>query len=300
MSGFAAINGEADGGPLLPPIALTDEVTGLVAAFATMVALHSGVGQVVDVNLLESLFQLMGPLIGAYRLLGYLQPRLGSGIPYTVPRGTYQCADGHWVAISTSAESVAQRVLDLIGVGDDARFATFAGPCRAPRRARRGRAGLGRRPARRPRCWPPSRPPQAAIAPVMTMADIATDPHYRARGAIVERRRRADAGAHRPLVGHPGRAALGRSSSSTRTVTRSAPSWAAEAQLAVLVAVAGDDLLDLVLDVVGDRSLALSHARRSARPWSCRPRRPPRPWPSSEPSLGRRPCPCRGGRRPSP
>jgi crotonobetainyl-CoA:carnitine CoA-transferase CaiB-like acyl-CoA transferase len=38
MSGFAAINGEPDGGPLLPPIALTDEVTALTAAFATMVA----------------------------------------------------------------------------------------------------------------------------------------------------------------------------------------------------------------------------------------------------------------------
>ena len=107
MSGFAAINGEPDGGPLLPPIALTDEVTGLVAAFATLVGVHSGVGQVVDVNLLESLFQLMGPLIGAHRLLGYEQPRMGSGIPYSVPRGTYQCADGKWVALSTSAESVA-------------------------------------------------------------------------------------------------------------------------------------------------------------------------------------------------
>ena len=62
MSGFAAINGEADGGPLLPPIALTDEVTALAAAFAIMVALHAGVGQVVDVNLLESLLQCMGPL----------------------------------------------------------------------------------------------------------------------------------------------------------------------------------------------------------------------------------------------
>ena len=159
MSGFAAINGEADGGPLLPPIALTDEVTGLVAAFATMVALHAGVGQVVDVNLLESLFQLMGPLIGAHELLGYLQPRLGSGIPYSVPRGTYQCADGHWVAISTSAESVAQRVLDLIGVGDDPRFATFAGRVEHRDELDAAVAGLGRRPARRPRCWPPSRPP---------------------------------------------------------------------------------------------------------------------------------------------
>ena len=126
-AGFAAINGEPDGPPLLPPIALTDEVTGLVAAFATMVALHSGVGQVVDVNLLESLFQLMGPLISVYRLTGEQQPRLGSGIPYSVPRGTYRCADGQWVAVSTSADTVAARVMRLLGVGDDARFATFAG-----------------------------------------------------------------------------------------------------------------------------------------------------------------------------
>ena len=94
MSGLAAISGEPDGQPLLPAIALTDEVTALVAAFATMVAVHSGVGQVVDVNLLESLFQLMGPLPSAYAVLGYEQPRLGSGIPYTVPRGTYRTADG--------------------------------------------------------------------------------------------------------------------------------------------------------------------------------------------------------------
>ena len=80
-----------------------------------MVALHSGVGQVVDVNLLESLFQLMGPLMSVYRLTGEQQPRLGAGIPYTVPRGTYRCADGRWVALSTSSDSVAARVMRLIG-----------------------------------------------------------------------------------------------------------------------------------------------------------------------------------------
>src|SRR4029079_17811483 len=57
--------------------------------------------------------------------LDYQQPRLGSGIPYSVPRGTYQCADGEWIAISTSSESVARRVLTLLGVADDPRFATF-------------------------------------------------------------------------------------------------------------------------------------------------------------------------------
>src|SRR5215203_2557194 len=127
MSGFAAINGEPDGGPLLPPIALTDEVTALVGAFATMVALWSGVGQVVDVNLLESLFQCMGPLPGAFAATGYVQPRLGSGIPYSVPRGTWRCRDDHWVAVSTSAESVAGRVMALIGFGDRADLQTFNG-----------------------------------------------------------------------------------------------------------------------------------------------------------------------------
>src|SRR3954454_22920722 len=127
MSGFASINGEPDGPPLLPPIALTDEVTALVGAFATMVALHSGTGQVVDVNLLESLFQLMGPLVTAHAQTGYEQPRLGSGIPYSVPRGTYRCSDGQWVAISASAGTVAERFMRLVGAGDDPRLATFGG-----------------------------------------------------------------------------------------------------------------------------------------------------------------------------
>ncbi len=185
MSGFAAINGEADGGPVLPPIALTDEVTALVAAFATMVALHSGVGQVVDVNLLESMFQLMGPLISGYLLRGELQPRLGSGIPYTVPRNVYRTADDRWVAVSTSAESVAQRVLELIGVQGDARFADFA--ARAEHRDELDAlmtAWIGARPSHE--VLDAFEAAHAAAAPIYDMADIAADPHYRARDAIVE------------------------------------------------------------------------------------------------------------------
>src|SRR3954454_9196973 len=185
MSGFAAINGEPDGGPLLPPIALTDEVAGLAGAFATMVALHSGVGQVVDVNLLESLFQLMGPLMSAYQLSGYLQPRAGSAIPYTVPRGTYRCADGRWVAISTSADSGGALVMKLLGVADDARFAPFAGRME-PRDELENIvvAWIGARPA--DQVVAEFEAAEAAIAPVMTMADVADDPHVRDRGMVTE------------------------------------------------------------------------------------------------------------------
>lgn len=185
MSGLASISGEPDGQPLLPPIALTDEVTGIVAAFATMVALHSGVGQVVDVSLLESLFQLMGPLISLYELTGQMQERLGSGLPYSVPRGTYQCSDGHWVGVSTSSDSVAARVLKLLGVGKDPRFTTFA--ARMEHRealesvmtewcAKRTQSEV----------MDAFTAAEAAIGPVMSMADIAVDPHYAAREAIIE------------------------------------------------------------------------------------------------------------------
>ena len=185
MSGFAAINGEADGGPLLPPIALTDEVTALVAAFATMVAVHSGVGQTVDVNLLDSLFQLMGPLMGAWKLQGYLQERMGSSIPYSVPRGTFRCSDGEWVAISSSADTVAARVMDLIGLGDDPRFADFAG--RVEHRTVVDEAMTAFCAARtRAEVLAIFDEAHAAAAPVYAMDELAEDPHALARGLVAE------------------------------------------------------------------------------------------------------------------
>jgi crotonobetainyl-CoA:carnitine CoA-transferase CaiB-like acyl-CoA transferase len=189
LSGFSDLLGEAGGPPLLPPIAVTDELTAIVGAFAAMVALRhaekTGEGQEVDVNLLESMFQIMGPLVSAYAHMGYLQPRLGSGIPYTVPRGTYRCSDGKWVALSTSADSVAGRVLELVGLKGDERFATF-----------QARAANREELERLVSAWVAARPSEevmrefrrvdAAIAPVLDMAGIFADPHYQARDMITE------------------------------------------------------------------------------------------------------------------
>lgn len=185
MSGFAAINGSPADGPTLPPIALTDEVTAVVAAFASLVALHSGVGQVVDVSLLESMFQLMGPLMSVYAHTGELQQQMGSQIPYTVPRNTYRCSDDRWVAVSTSAESVARRVLMLVGLDGDPRFSSFTG--RVEHRAELDAAVAA---------WIAERDSstvlaafeqaEAAAALVLDMADIADDPQYRAREAVVD------------------------------------------------------------------------------------------------------------------
>ncbi len=184
LSGFAALNGEPGGQPLLPPIALTDELTAIAAAFATMVAVHSGQGQVVDVSLIESMLQIMGPLVPLFGMLGQTQQRLGAGIPYTVPRNTYQTSDGKWVAVSSSAESVAQRVLQLIGLDGDTELAGFDG-----RVAHRERIDA------RMAEWMAQRTQaqalaafelvDAAAAPVYDMADIFADPQYQARNAII-------------------------------------------------------------------------------------------------------------------
>ena len=185
MSGFASVNGEPDGGPLLPPVALTDEVTALVAAFATLVAVHSGVGQVVDVSLLESMLALMGPLVSAAAVLGYEQPRMGSQLPYSVPRSTYRCADGTWVALSATAEPVARRMLDLVGLGTDERLHSFEG--RVAHRDVVDEAVAAWVAARtRDEVLREAEAVHAAVAPVHSVADVVADPHVAARGSLTE------------------------------------------------------------------------------------------------------------------
>lgn len=185
MSGFAAMNGEADGAPLLPPIALTDELTGLAAAFATMVAVHAGGGQTVDVNLLETMLQVMGPLVSAWHTEGYLQPRLGSGIAYSVPRGTYQASDGGWIAVSTSSDSVAQRVMELIGVANDERFQTFDGRI-ANRDEVDNLMAQWVKQRTTTEALESFEAAQAAAAPVMDVGQISSDPHIAERGALIK------------------------------------------------------------------------------------------------------------------
>ena len=189
MGGFAALNGEPDGPPLLPPVALTDEIAALAGAFAVLVALRhrdrTGEGQVIDLSLLETMIHMLGALPSAHAHLGYEQPRLGSGIPYTVPRGTYRCADGRWVAVSTSSEGVARRVLELLGLADDPRFATFAG--RAAHRAELDDAVAA---------WVGARSSgevlaafdaaRAAAAPVLRCSELMADRHVQTRRVFVE------------------------------------------------------------------------------------------------------------------
>jgi crotonobetainyl-CoA:carnitine CoA-transferase CaiB-like acyl-CoA transferase len=135
LSGFVHMNGDPDGPPVLPPIALADEVAALLGAFAVMVALHyrdrdDGPGQVIDQSLFEGLFGITGPVALAYDRLGLVTGRHGSRLAYVAPRGAFRTADERWVAISGTSQSVADRIFAAIerpDLSSDPRFATNEG-----------------------------------------------------------------------------------------------------------------------------------------------------------------------------
>ena len=100
-----------------------------------------------------------------------------------MPRNTYRCSDGRWIAVSSSAESVAQRVLELIGLGGDDRFGGFEARV-AHRELIDERLGTWIAQRTRDEVLEEFERVHAAAAPVYDMADIFADPHYRERGAI--------------------------------------------------------------------------------------------------------------------
>ncbi len=191
MSGFAALTGEPDGPPTLPPFGLADGIASLATAYAVMTALHardaSGVGQVIDLAIIEPILALLGPQITRWATLGTLAPRTGNRSSNNAPRNTYRTRDGGWVAVSTSAQSIAERVMTLVGRPDFIDQPWFTSGA--------GRAEHGSELDEAVSTWIAARDrddvvsqfeeAQAAVAPIYDASDIAVDPQYEALGTIV-------------------------------------------------------------------------------------------------------------------
>tara|TARA_R110000787_G_scaffold152035_1_gene265788 strand:- start:29893 stop:31140 length:1248 start_codon:yes stop_codon:yes gene_type:complete len=132
MSGFATRNGFDDREPVLPPLALADMIAGMQGAYSVMVALREvelghRAGQIVDLSLLEPMFSVLGPEPGVYAVTGNRKTRSGSGSNTSSPRNVYKTSDGHWLALSASIQTMAERLFRTIGRDDlnhDPAFAT--------------------------------------------------------------------------------------------------------------------------------------------------------------------------------
>ena len=119
MSGFAHLTGPEDGPPTLPAFGLADSIAGIAASSAVLTALRhrdrTGEGQVVDMSILEPIMTAVGPGPTVYEQLGIIGQRHGNRSTNNAPRNTYLTKDGKWVAVSTSAQSIAERVMQLVG-----------------------------------------------------------------------------------------------------------------------------------------------------------------------------------------
>lgn len=130
-SGYAHLNGWPDTPPTAPPFGFADSIAGISAAFGTAMALFrrsmSGVGSEVDVALYEPLMFILGDAVLNYTASGEIMQRHGNASGAASPRGIYEAADGGWLSIAASNQSIALRLFDAMGrpdLKDDERYAT--------------------------------------------------------------------------------------------------------------------------------------------------------------------------------
>jgi crotonobetainyl-CoA:carnitine CoA-transferase CaiB-like acyl-CoA transferase len=171
---------------------LADGVASLTGTFAAMFALWwrehggNGKGQVVDLAIYEPLFWILGPQTLVYDQLGIVQERTGNAAPFTAPRNAYRAKDGRWLGLSASAQSIAERVMKIVGRDDLIEEPWF--------RDHTGRLEHAEELDRIIQDWIGAHTTEevlaafaereAAIAPINSIADILSDPQYRARGTI--------------------------------------------------------------------------------------------------------------------
>ena len=132
-AGYAFLNGWPDTPPTAPPFGFADSIAGISAAFGTAMALFrrgaTGAGSVVDIALYEPLMFILGDAVIHNTATGFVTQRHGNSSGAASPRGIYEAADGGWLAIAASNQSIAMRLFDAMERPDlktDPRYATNA------------------------------------------------------------------------------------------------------------------------------------------------------------------------------
>ena len=134
MSGFRHVNGHPGEAPVRPNLSIGDTISGIHAALGITLALlekqNSGTGQVVDVALYESMFNLMEAVVPEFDGAGVVREPSGSTVTGIVPTNTYRCRDGKYIVIGGNGDSIFQRLMTVAGhahMASDPRLANNAG-----------------------------------------------------------------------------------------------------------------------------------------------------------------------------
>jgi len=185
------VNGHADRPPARPTPVYPDYMTGLFTAFGVMAALRhrdaTGEGQWIDATLYESAFRVMEYTTTFYGRQKVVRER--GGVQHAGwPGGAFETLDGKWIVFTAPAQHLFDRLCTMIGQRDLPRDPRFAGATERPKHIPVIIEMMTE--------WFKSRPFDKAIAelktadiphsPIMSMADIFADPHYRARDMIID------------------------------------------------------------------------------------------------------------------
>ncbi|MGE5523397.1 MAG: CaiB/BaiF CoA transferase family protein [Rhodospirillaceae bacterium] len=191
MGGMRYVTGYPDRPPVRLGISIGDSVAALHGVIGALMALHQrtvngGRGQVVDVALYESIFNLMESLIPEYDVLGFKRERAGNALPGITPSNTYPTRDGKFVIIGANNDAIFKRLMTTMGRSDlanDPALGTNAG--RVPRAAELDQAIED---------WTRTHDLDAVLAAldaadvpagrVYDAEDILNDAHYKARKMI--------------------------------------------------------------------------------------------------------------------
>ena len=120
FGGISFLAGYPDRPPVTPGSAtLPDYLSGMYGAMGALVALrareHTGVGQVVDIGLYESVFRILDELAPAYHYKGTVRQRMGPGTVNVVPHSHYPTSDGRWIAIACTSDKIFARLAEVMG-----------------------------------------------------------------------------------------------------------------------------------------------------------------------------------------
>jgi crotonobetainyl-CoA:carnitine CoA-transferase CaiB-like acyl-CoA transferase len=194
MGGIRYTTGNPDSPPARVGVSLGDSLAslhGVIGALMSLLRVKTGQGdgQIVDVSLAESVFNLMESLVPEYDMLGHVRERSGGALPGIAPSNTYLTADGAYVVvIAGNSDPIYKRLMTTIGRVDLAEAAEFA-----HNDGRAAKSGLLDAAITH---WTSSLPIEqvlsaleAAEVPagrIYSVADIVSDPHYQARDMLLD------------------------------------------------------------------------------------------------------------------
>jgi crotonobetainyl-CoA:carnitine CoA-transferase CaiB-like acyl-CoA transferase len=190
FAGFRHVNGFADRAPVRPNLSMGDTLAGLHAVLGILLALtaklrkKTSAGQVVDVAIYESVFNLLESVVPEYDGAGVVREPSGSTITGIVPTNTYLCADGKYIIIGGNGDSIYQRLMRAIARPEMAEAPRFASNAKRVENEKEIDAAIS--------AWTGARDSSAALqalreagvpnGPIYNVADIMADPHFKARG----------------------------------------------------------------------------------------------------------------------